>query len=185
VRFDSPADIKGTSTLTIQHEGAEDDLWVYLPALKKVRRLLSSNRRDSYVGTEFSFGDIAGLRIEDWTHSFRPEVTLGGAPCWLIESIAASAKVSAETGYSRMMTTVRKDNLVQVQIDYFDTAGRALKTGVMSDLREVDAAEHRWQAMRLEMTNATNKRSSSIQFGEYKVNVAVPASSFTSAALEG
>ena len=80
VRFLSPGDIKGTATLLIEHATGDDDMWIYLPALKKVRRLVASNKKDSFVGTEFSYGDVIGHRTSDWTHRILREETVAGAP---------------------------------------------------------------------------------------------------------
>src|SRR5262245_30239495 len=66
VRFLSPADVKGTATLMIEHSDGDDDIWIYLPALHKVRRLVANNKKDSFVGTDFSYSDIIGHRVDDW-----------------------------------------------------------------------------------------------------------------------
>ncbi len=68
VTFITPADVKGTKTLLVEHSGKDDDIWIYLPALKKVRRLVSSNKKYSFVGTDFSYWDVIGHRVEDWNH---------------------------------------------------------------------------------------------------------------------
>src|SRR5258708_14103222 len=67
--FVSPSDVKGTKTLLIEHSGKDDDIWIYLPALKKVRRLVSNNKKDSFVGTDFPYGDVIGHRPSDWNHN--------------------------------------------------------------------------------------------------------------------
>jgi hypothetical protein len=68
VNFLSPADVRGTKTLLIEHSAADDDIWIYLPAMKKVRRLVASNKKDSFAGTDFSYGDVIGHKVEDWNH---------------------------------------------------------------------------------------------------------------------
>ncbi|PYM03363.1 MAG: RND transporter, partial [Candidatus Rokuibacteriota bacterium] len=68
VRFLSPPDVKGTVTLLVEHSDTDDDIWIYLPALKKVRRLVASNKKDSFVGTDFSYGDVIGHKVEEWGH---------------------------------------------------------------------------------------------------------------------
>ena len=77
----------GALSLMIEHGDRDDDLWVYLPALKKVRRLAASNKKDSFVGTDFSYGDMIGYKIDDWTHRLLREETVDGAQCYVIESI--------------------------------------------------------------------------------------------------
>lgn len=185
IRFESPSDIRGTATLTVQQTDRDDDLWVYLPALRRVRRLVSSNRRDSYIGTEFTYGDILGLEVEDWTHAFKPDVTVDGAPCWEVESIVASQQVARDLGYSRIVSAIRKDCSAQVRIDYFALGGQPLKTLQASDIKVVDKTTDRRLPMRLDMRNAAGDRSTLLQFKEYRTDVSLPASRFTSSALEG
>src|SRR2546423_9149621 len=79
VNFKSPADVRGTKTLLIEHSGKDDDIWIYLPALKKVRRLVSSNKKDSFVGTDFTYEDVIGQKVEDWNHSLVKEEACGPA----------------------------------------------------------------------------------------------------------
>ena len=99
MRFTSPADIKGTAVLTIENDG-DDDIWVYLPALKKVRRLAASNKKDAFVGTDFSYGDVLGHRVEDWNQKFVRKDTLDGKPVIVIESTPKTPAVAANSGYS-------------------------------------------------------------------------------------
>jgi hypothetical protein len=69
IRFLTPGDVKGTATLLVEHSAGDDDIWIYLPALHKVRRLVANNKKDSFVGTDFSYGDIIGHKVEDWWSS--------------------------------------------------------------------------------------------------------------------
>ena len=86
-RFLEPADVKGTVSLLIEHSEKDDDIWIYLPSVKKVRRLVSSNKRDSFVGTDFSYGDIIGHKVNEWTHTLVKEEAVDGKPCYVIESV--------------------------------------------------------------------------------------------------
>ena len=91
VRFLSPA-IKGTATLLVEHATGDDDMWIYLPALKKVRRLVASNKKDGFVGTEFSYGDVIGHRTSDWTHRILREEAVAGAPTYVIELLPRTTR---------------------------------------------------------------------------------------------
>ena len=128
VRFLSPGDIKGTATLLIEHAAGDDDMWIYLPALKKVRRLVASNKKDSFVGTEFSYGDVIGHRTSDWTHRILREEAVAGAPTYVIESLPKNDEVKNNTGYSKRVSWVRKDNFIAVRTDFWDIGGQPLKT---------------------------------------------------------
>ena len=107
-RFMSPADVKGTVSLLIEHSSADDDIWIYLPALKKVRRLVSSNKKDSFVGTDFSYGDVIGHKVGEWNHKLLARRAGRRCDCYVIEATPKSNEVrttaaipSAWAGYAR------------------------------------------------------------------------------------
>jgi hypothetical protein len=101
VNFLSPADVRGTKTLLIEHSAADDDIWIYLPAMKKVRRLVSSNKKDSFVGTDFSYGDVIGHKVEDWNHRLLRQEKVDGRDCYVVESNPRRPEVADNTGYSK------------------------------------------------------------------------------------
>ncbi|MBI1823815.1 MAG: MMPL family transporter, partial [Nitrospirae bacterium] len=98
-RFNSPSDVKGTSTLIIEHADQEDEIWVYLPALRKVRRLVSSNKKESFMGTDFSYGDVIGYKVSDWHHQILKEEEIDHQACYLIESLPKNDLVRSTNGY--------------------------------------------------------------------------------------
>jgi hypothetical protein len=183
VRFLAPADIKGTTTLLIEHAGADDDMWIYLPALKKVRRLAASNKKDSFVGTDFSYGDAIGHKVDDWTHRLLREEALDGVPCLVIESEPRSASVAADTGYSKRLTWVRSDNYVSPRVEIWDNEGKPLKRILASDIRQV-GSNGRWQAMRTEAENLQTGHRTVIQLDGYKAEQNVAAENFTPGSLD-
>jgi predicted RND superfamily exporter protein len=126
VRFSAPADIAGTAVLTIENQGADDDIWVYLPALKKVRRLPASGKKDAFVGTDFSYGDVIGHPVAEWSHKFIRSETLEGTPVRVIESLPRDPKVVANTGYGRRITWLRANDAVPVKTEYYSPQGTLL-----------------------------------------------------------
>lgn len=183
-RFTAPPDVKGTVTMLLEHADRDDDIWVYLPALKKVRRLVSSNKKDSFVGTDFSYADVIGYKVDEWTYKLLREETVDGQACYVIEALPKNATVKANTGYSKRVDTIRKDNLVTVKSDYWDEGGQMLKTSLFSALEEVDAKRGKWQAMRLEARNLQTGHRTEIRFENFKANQQVKNSFFTTAYME-
>src|SRR5579859_3717581 len=112
VNFLSPADVRGTKTLLIEHSVADDDIWIYLPAMKKVRRLVASNKKDSFVGTDFSYGDVIGHKIDDWNHKLVGEEKLGEFDCWVVESTPKTAQIADTSGYSKRVSWIDKRSYV-------------------------------------------------------------------------
>jgi hypothetical protein len=184
VRFLAPQDVRATATLTIENSGGDDDIWIYLPALKKTRRLLASNKKDSFVGTDFSYGDIIGFKVAEWRHAILREEAVEGAPCWVIESVPASAEAQENSGYSKRVQWIRKDSFVAVKGELFDAAGRPAKAMIAADLRKVDEAKNRWQAMRLEAKNLQTGHATVIQMENFRANQGLPAQKFAARELE-
>ena len=182
--FMAPADVKGTVSLLIEHSAADDDIWIYLPALKKVRRLVSSNKKDSFVGTDFSYGDVIGHKVNEWNYKLLREEDADGAPCYVIEATPKSDAVRDNSGYAKRVLWIRKDNSFAIKGDLWDEAGEPVKTFHMTELQEVDPARHRWQAMRLETKNLQTGHQTVIKFDNFKVNQKVRDEFFTTRYME-
>ena len=95
--FDQPADVKGTALLTFSHKVADDDQWLYLPALARVKRIASANKSGSFMGSEFAYEDIGSREVEKYTYKYLREETYEGVPCLVMERYP----VSPYSGYKR------------------------------------------------------------------------------------
>ncbi|HKB91251.1 MAG TPA: outer membrane lipoprotein-sorting protein [Opitutaceae bacterium] len=184
ITFDAPSDVKGTKTLLIEHSNADDDMWIYLPAMKKVRRLVASNKRDSFVGTDFSYGDVIGHKVTDWLHKPIKEDKADGKECYVIESVPKNHEIQDISGYSKRVSWIDKESWVAVRVDIYDTNGELLKKITSEDIREVDAANHKWQPMKQTSTNVQTGHSTILEFKNFKANVGVSENVFTTRALE-
>lgn len=178
-RFLSPSDVKGTVSLLIEHSAADDDIWIYLPALKKVRRLVSSNKRDSFVGTDFSYGDVIGHKQEEWHYKLLREETVDGELCYVIEAVPKHDTVRINSGYAKRTLWIRKDNAFAIKGEMDDENGQPYKTFHMTELQKVDSARDKWQAMRLESKNLQTGHQTVIKFENFKVNQKVRDDFFT------
>ena len=184
VRFTGPADIAGTSVLTVENEGGDDDIWVYLPALKKVRRLPASSRKDAFVGTDFSYGDVLGHPVAEWNHRLIRSETVGGTATRVIESTPRDGGITAATGYGRRISWLRAADNVLIKAEYFDAGGTLAKIYLAEDVRLVDPANRRLQAMRQVMRNLTTGHSTTIEYSSFRTDQAVAASQFQPRSLE-
>lgn len=183
-RFTSPADISGTVTLLIEHSDRDDDIWIYLPAVKKVRRLVSSNKKDSFVGTDFSYGDVIGHKVEDWNHRLLREELVDQQPCWVIESLPKRPEVQNDSGYSKRIDWIRKDNFVSVKGESYDTAGQLLKIFTAENLRLVEPGKQRWQPMIIESANTQTGHKTVLHIAKFEVDQKVPDHYFTTRYIE-
>jgi uncharacterized protein len=183
VRFHAPADIKGTATLLLEHSVGDDDMWVYLPALGKTRRLVSSNKKDSFVGTDFSYGDVVGHKPQDWSHTLLRSENISGANCYVIASIPVNDAIKNNTGYSKRETYVNKDNFVALRTDFWDLSGRPLKRITADNIRQV-GTNGRYQAFLSVAENLQTGHSTRIEFDEFAADKNLDASLFRPQSLE-
>lgn len=183
-RFLSPADAKGTTTLLIENSNQDDDMWVYLPALKKVRRLAASNKRDSFMGTDLSFGDVIGYKVTDWQHKILGQKTIAGRACTEVESVPVSDSVRQQSGYSRRVSCIDAESDLALRVDYSDEQNKPVKTVELSDIQRVDAANNRWQGMRMTAKNLQTGHRTEIVLQGYRLNPSIEAKRFKAQALD-
>jgi outer membrane lipoprotein-sorting protein len=160
--FDSPKDVKGTALLTHSHKQQDDDQWLYLPALKRVKRISSRNKSGSFMGSEFSFEDLASQEVEKYTYRYIGEEILNGQACFIIERYPKDTKNS---GYSRIVSWLDKDEYRTVKEDYFDKKKRLVKTLTLENyhlyLRTI------WRAHDLQMINHQNGKKTNLLCSEF------------------
>ena len=184
LRFLAPADIKDTVTLLLEHSSGDDDMWIYLPALKKTRRLVSDNKRDSFVGSDLTFGDLLGHKPTDWKSTLLREESLNGQSVYVIESLPKDEAIKNQTGYSKRILWVDKNNFIPLKSEYWDDTGQFLKTIQVSDVRLVDVDHSKWQFMQLQAENKQNGHKTLSHFDDYQANLNLPDTLFTSHSLE-
>lgn len=183
-RFGQPADIKGTGFLQIENRAGNDDIWVYLPALGKTRRLSSNNKRDSFFGTDFSYGDILLPVVAKYEHSLLRQEKVDGSDCYVIESKPRDAKTREDTGYGRKLTWVDTRSFVERKVEYFDAGGALLKTQLTFDVKMVEPGTGRWMPMRRQMTNRQTGHQTIYQFDRFDVRKDLAESTFSVRHLE-
>jgi predicted RND superfamily exporter protein len=184
VRFSTPADIKGTGFLQIEHSDGDDDLWIYLPALKKSRRLVANNKKDSFVGSDFSYGDISLPKVDQYRHTLLRSEKVGVFDCYVIESVPVNDSVRSNSGYSKKITWVRADNFLETKVEYYDLGGRLLKTQRISRHQLVEPQMGRWFALYREMTNHQSGHKTTLDVSKVDAGVATPDETFTTRYIE-
>jgi hypothetical protein len=184
VRFLSPPDIKNTANQLIEHSDGDDHISIYLPALKKTRRIVASNKKDSFVRTDFSYGDVIGQKVEDWNHQLVREEVVDGMGVFIVESTPKNDAVKSASGYSKIIYTIRRDSFATMKSEYWDLGGRPLKVISYSDIMEVDPAHHKWQAMKIEAKNLQSHHKTELSFDSYKLDPDLKEDYFSTRYLE-
>jgi len=177
IEFDWPADVKGTRMLTWTHKKADDDQWLFLPAIKRVKRISSKNKSGSFMGSEFTYEDIGSQEIEKFKHKFLAEEAIEGRKAWKIERIPTAS----DSGYSRQVSWIDQEYNNAIKIEYYDRKGDLLKTAKFSDYKKFGKF---WRLGKLDMVNHQTRKSSILAWSGRKVGIAINPSSFESTELE-
>jgi outer membrane lipoprotein-sorting protein len=179
--FDWPADIKDTALLTVAHKEGDDDQWLYLPALKRVKRISASGRSGSFVGSELAYEDMVGEEVERYRHRWlRDEPCPGGLD--LLCHVNERVPVEVGSGYSRQVAWLDTEELRVVKVDYYDRKGDLLKTMIVEGYRRY--LERFWRAERMVMTNHQTGKSTEMLWSDYRFQVGMSAEDFSPRALE-
>lgn len=152
--FLTPADVAGTGFLTYDYDQADsdDDQWLYLPALKKTKRIATSDKSGSFMGSDFTYADMTRRRLDDYTYTFNKEqgeTTVYGQKTWVIDSTPRTPLVIKETGYARSILFVRQDNFMVVRAIHFVEDGGDLKYFDVKKMEQVDGI---WTNLEMHMT---------------------------------
>jgi hypothetical protein len=176
--FLTPADVKGTKTLGHEHLDRDDDQWLYLPALKRVKRIASRNKSGSFMGSEFSYEDIGNQNYKKYSYEDKvEEVDLNGMKCYKGVRIPKDEN----SGYTKQISWVSVDNFLLQRVDYYDRKSELLKTALFSDYKKVDGV---WRVGKIEMKNYQNDKSTILIWKEDKVHAGLTAKEFNKRVLK-
>ena len=155
--FLQPADVKDTSFLTYDYDNPDkdDDQWLYLPALRKTKRIASSDKSGSFMGSDLNYADMTDRNLEDYDFTLKKEMDVKGVKTWLIESIPRTNKVIKETGYKKSLLFVRQDNYVVIRAVNWVKDGGYLKYMDVKTLQEIDGI---WVATETHVTKKKGKK---------------------------
>jgi len=155
--FDNPADVKGTAFLSYTRKTTADDQWLFLPALKKVKRISSSNKAGAFMNSEFAYEDIASQEIEKYTYTFLREDEYEGRKVLVNEA----DPVDPKSGYSKLEIYVDAERYIALKIDFYNRGGAHKKTLKMSDYTQY--LDKYWRAHTWEMTNHQTGKSTTLK----------------------
>ncbi|MEM6731709.1 MAG: outer membrane lipoprotein-sorting protein [Myxococcota bacterium] len=177
IEFQWPADVKGTRMLTWSHKSDDDDQWMFLPAIKRVKRISSRNKSGSFMGSEFSYEDLGSQEVEKFKHTYVKDEKVNGRDCWVTERVPTDPR----SGYSKQIVWNDKGYMNAVKIEYYDRKGELLKTGKFTGYKKVSGL---WRAAAIEMTNHQTKKSSTLTWKERTLKVELDEDEFDSDELD-
>jgi len=170
--FSWPGDIRDTGLLTIAASGRRDDQWIYLPAAHSVKRISSSSRSGSFVGSEFAYEDMIDQGLGDFSYLWIKDEGC----CHIVERFPTYA-----SGYQKQVVWYNRGTGLPDQIEYFPKRGNRSKVLQISGYRSYGGV---WRPSQMVMTNLLNGRSTALTWSSYRFNVGLPSSDFSTRALE-
>ena len=177
ITFLSPADVKGTKMLTWTHKKENDDQWLYLPSLKRVKRISSRNKSGAFMGSEFAYEDLGSQEVEKYTYKWLRDEKIDGRPSWVMERVPTDKR----SGYSKQVYWVDQEYRQATKIDFFDRKGEILKTFTFEGYTQYGKY---WRPTKIEAVNHQTKKRSRLTWQGRKLGTAPPKDAFSKDALE-
>lgn len=182
-RFKTPAEIKGEGILFLEHEKNNNEILLYLPNFKKIRRVESQQQSSSFMGSELSYSDIASPHLEDYQFKFLKEETCPSeefkGQCQVIESLPVNDDVKERTGYSKSVNWVRSDNQMTVKSEHYNLEGELIKRMNASQIKQVDSQKNKWMAYKIRVEQLKTGKFTLLEFADVKINQPISAATFT------
>lgn len=176
--FNSPGDIKGTAFLSFSHPVVADEQWIYLPALKRVKRIATKNKSGPFVGSEFAFEDMTSFEVEKYTYQYLRDDTHEGIDVYVVEQ----TPIYEFSGYTKQEVYVDKEHYRVHRVDYFDRKGELLKTLTAEDHQLYK--DKYWRPMVSYMENHQTGKSTELVTEELEFDVGVKESDFNKNSLK-
>ena len=160
--FDQPRDVKGTAFLTYSHALTPDEQWIFLPALKRVKRISSSNKSGPFMGSEFSYEDISSFEVDKYNYVYLRDEVLKGQECFVLET----RPLYKHSGYTKSTVWIDKAEYRIQKIDFYDRKDSLLKIQHFSDYQQY--LGQYWRAHMMTMENQQNGKSTTLKWSDYK-----------------
>ena len=183
IRFTYPNDIRNTGFLVWEHPGADDERFLYLPALGRVRRIAGEEKQESFVGSDLSYEDIGGRDLADYTYAFASEAAAWAAPdgskhpAWALESRAKDP----DAEFPRSVSLVLKDRFIVVQSEVFNRRNERAKRFDVRKLEQVDGV---WTVLDMVMANERDRTRTELTTTSIRYNVGLKEDDFSRRQLE-
>lgn len=176
--FDQPRDVKGTAFLSFSHIATADDQWLYLPALKRVKRISSKNKSGPFMGSEFSFEDLSSFEIEKYNYEFIREEPCGTNSC----EVVAQYPKDKFSGYKRRLVWIDKPEYRVQKIEFYDRKNSLLKTLSFEQYQQYEGKF--WRSKLQKMVNHQSGKSTDLKLSDIRFNTGLKDSDFNKNSLK-
>ncbi len=176
--FNKPRDVKGTAFLSFSHPVSADEQWLFLPALKRVKRISSRNKSGPFMGSEFAFEDLSSFEVEKYTYKYLGEEQVNGLTSFKVEQYP----VDENSGYTRRVVWLDTLEYRVQKIDFYDRKNSLLKTLTFSGYKQY--INKHWRADKQEMLNHQSGKSTELQWRNYQFQTGLNESDFNRNSLK-
>ncbi len=177
--FDTPRDLKGTAFLTFSHIQGADDQWLYLPALKRVKRISSRNKSGPFMGSEFAYEDMSSQEVEKYTYKYLRDEPCGvGLTCFVSERYP----IDKYSGYTKQVIWLDTEEYRPIKIDFYDRKNALLKTLTFTEYQQY--LGQYWRPHKLEMVNHQTGKKSIVNNSNYQFKTGLTDSDFNKSKLK-
>jgi outer membrane lipoprotein-sorting protein len=176
--FDEPNDVKGTALLSFTHKVGPDDQWLYLPALKRVKRISSDNKSGPFMGSEFAYEDISSQEVEKYTYKFLRDDTYDGMEVFVFERYPVDKK----SGYTRQVVWLDKEHYKERKVEFYDRKDTLLKTLLLTDYHQY--LDRFWRAHQMDMENHQTGKSTRLIQSNFEYNTGLSDRDFDKNSLK-
>ena len=170
--FDSPKDVQGTAFLSFSHALEADEQWLYLPALKRVKRISSANKSGPFMGSEFAFEDLSSSEVAKYSYEYLRDETIAGVDCFVVRSVPQYAS----SGYKYRDAWIDKEHYRVHKVDFYDRKGSLLKTLTQTGYRQY--LDKFWRADVFTMVNHQTNKSTELRWQDYTFKVGLTDADF-------
>ncbi|MCP3871835.1 MAG: outer membrane lipoprotein-sorting protein [Desulfobacteraceae bacterium] len=178
IRFTSPADIDGTGFLTIEKKGYETDQFLYLPALRRTRRIVSSQKSHRFVNTDFTYEDMERHPVDNYLYSLKGEKIVGNLECY---QLVTHPKENVISQYSKIKSLITKKSFVPIFVEYFDQKGKHSKT---YKTLKLELKQNIWTESFVMMEDLIKNHKTYIKIQHIEYNTDIHPEQFFRSALE-
>lgn len=176
--FDNPRDVQGTAFLVHAHKEGSDDQWLYLPALKRVKRISSSNRSGSFMGSEFAYEDMTAQDVDKFTYQYLRDEPCGDLTCFVVERVPTDK----DSGYRRQLVWYDQNELRPQQIQFHDRKNAHMKTLTFEGYAQY--LDRFWRANVMTMVNHITGKSTTMTWADYQFQTNLSNRDFTKTGLK-
>jgi len=176
--FDTPADIKGTAFLSYSHSIEQDDQWLYMPSIKRVKRINSSNKSGPFMGSQFAYEDLASFEVDKYKYKYIRDDKINDVDTYVVESYP----LYEYSGYTKLLVWVDKSRYIPIKVEYYDRKNSLLKTLELS--KYTLYLDKYWRAHEQRMVNHQNGKTTILSFNGYELNTGLKESDFNRNSLK-